>query len=1049
MLTIGKLGAGQERYYLDKVAEGAEDYYSGEGEAEGRWMGDAAEDLGLHGKVGPDQLTAMLTGRNPLDGEPLGMRGVPGRGPVPGFDLTFSAPKSVSLLWALGGPQAAVEVNEAHRCSVEAALAYVQREACWTRRGAGGKEFVHGNGFLATAFDHRSSRAGDPHLHTHVLIANATKGPDGRWTRLYHPAIYDHAKTAGYIYEAQLRHELSRRLDVEWQPVRNGIAEVEGFADEHLREFSTRRQQILEAAGPGASARARQIANLTTREAKERDVSRETLYGRWHSKAQEIGLDRETIERTFDPEAFRRISDPGAPAVARTVSTEQVDRAVTAGVSHFDRRDAIQAVADSLPNGAPAAEVEQLADAFLASEAVIRIGESPKGERFTTQRIWELEQTALATAERMRSEGSSPAGELIAARVIGARPTLKDDQRKMVRRLLSDAEGVAVVIGEAGTGKTFAIVAAAEGWAQAGVELRAAAPTWRAANVLRSEGLPATSVAGLLAELDRAKQGGGEAMSQGSVLLIDEAGMVDSATLARLISHADQAQAKLVLVGDPQQLGEIEAGGMFRALAERSEPIYLDEVIRHHHDLDREAAKRIREGEGREALDLYRSEERVIVAPNAEARREAMVADWHQAFERGEDAVMVAKRNVEVERLNELAREVMRERGRLGAEEIEVGEARFAAGDQVITRVNDRQADIYNRERWTVAEVDAEQRRVVLDGVDTDRRVEIGADYLARTNPHNDAPALEHAYAVTTYSAQGTTVDRAYVMADPSMDKQELYVAASRSREQTYLYATPEIQAQREEYAPRSPYLREGIPHIAEAAERDRAQIAAHDVALRSELARSPTSELIERRAELQQRRFEEGGKAHRIREASEDVGRSEAALASVERQIEKAQGAGRAGRKELPELWRTHEWVSMGLENRQRRLQELPQPQHKQATEAELAVLGEILAQRRRLAVTAARLAPPEYITKELGERPTDPAKRKAWEGGVEAIEGYRQERGVKDRSRAFGAEPKDGAERARREAQLRQLRQVQRELGREHHEHTRELGRGMGIGR
>ncbi len=215
MLTIGKLGAGQERYYLDKIAEGAEDYYSGEGEAEGRWMGDAAEELGLYGEVDPDQLKAMLTGRNPVDGEPLlGMRGVAGKGAVPGFDLTFSAPKSVSLLWALGGPVAAAEVSHAHRRSVEAALDYMQREACWTRRGAGGSEFVKGNGYLAAAYVHRSSRNGDPQLHTHVLIANATKGPDGRWTRLYHLAIYDHAKTAGYIYEAQLRHELSRSLGV-------------------------------------------------------------------------------------------------------------------------------------------------------------------------------------------------------------------------------------------------------------------------------------------------------------------------------------------------------------------------------------------------------------------------------------------------------------------------------------------------------------------------------------------------------------------------------------------------------------------------------------------------------------------------------------------------------------------------------------------------------------------------------------------------------------------------------------------------------------------
>ena len=759
MLTIGKLGIGQENYYLDKVAEGAEDYYSGEGEAEGRWMGEAAEELGLDGEVGPDQLKAMLTGRNPVDGEPLvGMRGVPSKGAVPGFDLTFSAPKSVSLLWALGGAEAGSAASRAHSRSVEAALDYMQREACWTRRGAGGSEFVKGNGYLATAYVHRSSRNGDPQLHTHVLIANATKGPDGRWTRLYHPAIYDHAKTAGYIYEAQLRHELSRDLGVGWQEVRNGIAEIDGFADEHLRAFSTRRAEILEAAGPDASARARQIANLTTRAAKEKGVTRETLRERWQAKASEIGLDCAEISRSFDP---------GAPAVARTVSTWQVDRAVTAGVSHFDRRDAIQAVAGLLPEGAEAVHVERMADDYLASDAVIRIAEAQKGARYTTRRIWELERDALAAIERMRSQGPPPAGELIAARVIESRPTLKDDQREMVRRLLASSEGVAVVIGEAGTGKTFAIVAAAEGWAQAGVELRAAAPTWRAANVMRDEGLPATSIAALLAELGRAEAGDGDGLARGSTLLIDEAGMADTATTARLIALAEAAQAKLVLVGDPEQLGEIGAGGLFRGIAERSEPIYLDQVIRHEHELDREAARRIREGTGSEAFDLYQSEGRITVAPDSEARRLAMVADWHMAFERDRDAVMVAKRNAEVERLNAMGREVRWQAEKLGPEEIQVGEARFAAGDQVITRVNDRQVDIYNRERWHVAEVDVKRERMVLDGIGQAKRVEIDREYLSKVNPHSEAPALEHAYAITTYSAQGTTVDQAFVMVDP------------------------------------------------------------------------------------------------------------------------------------------------------------------------------------------------------------------------------------------------------------------------------------------
>ncbi|HYC81676.1 MAG TPA: MobF family relaxase, partial [Solirubrobacterales bacterium] len=580
-LSIGKVGAGKERYYEAKVAEGRADYYAGEGEAEGFWLGRAAAELELEGKIEPGQLGAMLTGLNPVGGEPLGLKSAPGRAPVPGFDLTFSAPKSVSLTWALGGHPVSGQVREAHHAAVAEALDYMERHASWARRGKGGAQFIPGNGFVAAAYVHRSSRAGDPQLHTHVLIANATKGPDGRWSRLYHPAIYEHARTAGFIYEAHLRHELTRRLGIEWQPVKNGIADVRGFSSQEIRRFSTRRAEILAAAGEGASARAMQVATLETRKAKDRDLTTESLREAWRAKGAEIGLDREAIAGRLGHER------PG-----RTVLTvQQIERSVTEHVSHFDRRDAIRAVAENLPHGAPAAEIEELADAFLASGSVIEIAETPRGPRFTTERIWRLEQRALAVAGDMHAaEGIGAVDPILVCRVLDARPSLKPDQRAMVARLLAGGRGLEVVIGEAGAGKTYATVAAAAGWASAGYELQVAAPTWRAANVLRAEGLPATTVAGLLGRLDAGAEAGSQRLRPGSIILVDEAGMVDSASLARLIGHADQAQAKLVLVGDPEQLSEVEAGGVFAAIAKRSEPIHLDEVIRHRHELDREAA---------------------------------------------------------------------------------------------------------------------------------------------------------------------------------------------------------------------------------------------------------------------------------------------------------------------------------------------------------------------------------------------------------------------------------------------------------------------------
>jgi conjugative relaxase-like TrwC/TraI family protein len=937
MISIGKLGAGQEAYYTEKVAEGAEDYYSGEGEAEGQWIGDAAAELGLSGDVHPAQLPAMLTGNNPATGEPLGLRPVGGKGPVPGFDLTFSAPKSVSLTWALGGPEVAAKVQAAHERSIQAALGYMQRHACWTRRGAGGAEFVQGNGYLAAAYRHRSSRNGDPQLHTHVLVANATKGPDGKWSRLYHPAIYEHAKTAGYLYEAQLRHELSRTLGVQWQEVRRGIAEIEGFRDEWLRAFSTRRAEILEAAGPGASAKARQVATLTTRHAKDREIEPEGLRERWTERAAEIGLTREGIAATQG-----RAVEPKA-----SLTLDALDHAVTAHAAHFDRREAIQAVADLLPSGAPAKEVEATADAFLASEFVIRVSEGAKGERFTTQRIWELERGALQSAEKMASEPRGFDGEVIAVRTIKDRPTLKPDQRRMVERLLAGREGIVVVIGEAA------------------------------------------------------------------------------------------------------QLDAIEAGGLFSAIAERTDPVGLDEVIRHNYALDREAAKRIREGEGAQALSLYRSEERVTVAPDAEARREAMVADWLASYRAGDDALMVAQRNAEVERLNATAREALRAEGTLGEREVMAGGAPFAAGDQVITRVNDHANHIYNRERWQVAEVDPERRRIVLEGIDRDRTVEVGPEYLAQTTLGGEVSALQHAYAVTTYCAQGATVDRAYVMADPSMDRQEFYVATSRSREETYLYATAEHDSGREEFAPPSVEERGALGQLAQSAERDRSQSAAHDEAKRAELAKLPTPQLAERHRELERPADNEFRQERACAEKVKEVEHCRERLERAVAERETAEGLPRRERKvELPQARLSERWAEERLAEHSEALRGMEPPTD--SARREHAIAERLLAERVEQALTAARIEPPKYVTKELGERPSDPTQAKAWDKGVRGIESYRQEHGVTDKKRALGKEPKEIGRQAARERAQRRLREAQRGLGRgQQLGRSRDTGRSLGIGR
>ena len=177
VLSIGKLGRGQENYYLETVAKGVEDYYVGRGEAPGRWLGSMTSELGLDGRVSAEHLRQVLAGVDPTSGGRFA-RG--GEHRVPGFDLTFCAPKSVSVLWGLGDRDISAAVRAAHDTSVDAAVQYLEDQACWSRRGTNGFVKLPGDGFVAAAFRHRTSRAGDPHLHTHVVVSNATRSADGR-----------------------------------------------------------------------------------------------------------------------------------------------------------------------------------------------------------------------------------------------------------------------------------------------------------------------------------------------------------------------------------------------------------------------------------------------------------------------------------------------------------------------------------------------------------------------------------------------------------------------------------------------------------------------------------------------------------------------------------------------------------------------------------------------------------------------------------------------------------------------------------------------------
>jgi Ti-type conjugative transfer relaxase TraA len=793
MLSLGVLAPGKAQYYLDTVASGVEDYYTGAGEAPGQWVGRAAELLGLEGEVVGDDLHAVLASRHPETGDRLTRaQGAP---KVPGFDATFSAPKSVSLLFAIGSPEVSNEVRNAHDTAVERALEVLEDETARARRGKGGLTQVGADGFVATAFRHRTSRAGDPQLHTHVLIANIVHCPDDdRWSALDARPLFGWAKTAGYLYEAQLRAELTRRLGVTWDPVSNGISDIIGIDREVVWEFSQRRQQIedhLDERGL-TSARSAQIAAYATREAKDPTVTVDDLVPEWRDRAAAFGIDERTLDNLC---GVSRRHDVAQPVTGRVFDQLASPSGLTEKRSTFGRRDVIMAICDALPAGGDADEIVRMADAFLVSHDIVPLG-TIEGERirradgtsaparvddtrFTTAEMLATERRVVKIAESRRDASVGVAGiaELDAA--IDRRPTLSAEQRNMVVAVCSSGAGVDIVEGVAGAGKTFALAAARDAWTASGYEVVGAALAARAAQQLEEgSGIRSSTVDRLLGRLDRSNA---SVLTGHHVVVIDEAAMVGTRKLLRLLEHAQRADAKVVLVGDPRQLPEIEAGGAFAGLARRLDASELADNRRQQEPWEVDALAELRTGDTDLALDAYRSRGRVHEASTAADAMDQLVDDWWAAREQGEQPVMVAGRRSQVDALNRIARSALQDAGEIGSDLVASRDLRFAVGDEVLALRNDYRVGVLNGTRGTVTEIDREHHQVVV-AVGDQRSLSIPFDYIA--NGH-----LSHAYAMTIHKAQGVTADRVLLLADDTLWREHAYTGLSRgvARNDVYL----------------------------------------------------------------------------------------------------------------------------------------------------------------------------------------------------------------------------------------------------------------------
>jgi AAA domain/TrwC relaxase len=665
------------------------------------------------------------------------------------------------------------------------------------RVGAQGAYRHETHGLLAVVIEHAWARAvsadatPDPQLHTHVVVANMAKSCEDEceWWRTLdmQPVLREWKRAASATYQAVLRHEVSSRLGWEWAEPRNNLAELKQWPTSVLRAFSRRREQI-EAFLAGSEptwARA-QAAAIQTRQAK----------GAPRDEAVDRAAARARLGEHLNARQLEALLAPGhnapAPLEARQLGGVfqrlAGEHGLTERESSFSRGDVVRELAFALGSAPDTDSLLVAAGAFLALDEVVQLDE----RRFTTRGLQAAEHRVTQLAEQpapralVLAPDQADIGITSIERERGF--ALSDEQRNLVHGVTADQRSVSLVRAVAGSGKTTTLAAIARAYEHAGIPVAGVAPTGAAARVMSEAGILARTVDRALVDRQRALRAGMRPTR--GIVLVDEAGAIGTRTLARLAEACARADAKLMLVGDDAQLPAVAAGVAYANLIDQQRPVHTLQTPRRfltpsgEPDLaEARALANLRAGtlEGAAAYLNHKQQTGAVRALDRAAALSA-AADWHAAhLARGADPARIAliARSQELRRrLNQRARESMRDGGHLGPDVHGLARVPLAVGDVVVCRRNDTRLAVTNGARGRVAQITDDQ--ITLDMTDQ-RRVSIPAAYAR-------AGDLEHAYAITGHLAQAATFDAAMVIAPPNHHTQQWsYTALSRSRSPTQL----------------------------------------------------------------------------------------------------------------------------------------------------------------------------------------------------------------------------------------------------------------------
>jgi DNA primase catalytic core len=766
---------------------------------------------------------------------------------VAGFDLTFSPVKSVSALWAVADPHVAGVIERAHTRAVHDALAYLERAALYTREGTNGVRQVETRGLVAAAFTHRDSRAGDPDLHTHVAVANKVQTRDtGRWLAVDGRVLFKAAVTASETYNTRLEHHLHTALGVRFaeRPGRDArkrpVREIVGVDPALNARWSSRRVSIearrrvlasrFQAAHgrpptPVESIQLAQQATLETRQAKHEPRSLAEQRAAWAEQAREVlGGDRRVtrmIRAALNPPK-RDAERVDAAWVARTAA--EILATLQERRSHWQawhvHAEALRRVRGAdLPTTDLDPVVALLVGEVLTghSVALTRPGDdvdvpaalrrSDGASVYTVAGSAQYTSPALLTAEArvvartgQRDGRRAPTAAVEAALQASAAAgvPLNAGQAALVREMATSGARVRLAIAPAGAGKTTAMRALTGAWVRGGGTVVGLAPSAAAAIVLgESTGAPTDTIAKLIWHLDHPTMGElpGWARRVGprSLVVVDEAGMADTLSLAKVVEFVTGRGGSVRLVGDDQQLAAVGAGGVLRDITATHGALQLSELMRFTDPAEGAASLALRDGLP-EALGFYLDRDRVHVGDLTTLTDDVFTA-WRHSHTTGRDALMLAPTRDLVSELNQRARAHRltthpqpnsKSKSLSRSRTVTLADGNLAsAGDTVITRTNDRTLRtsatdwVKNGDRWHVTGV-ARCGAVTVRHTRTHRRVTLPADYVAES--------VELGYAATIHTAQGVTADTSHTLLTGAESRQLAYTALTRGRHANHLY---------------------------------------------------------------------------------------------------------------------------------------------------------------------------------------------------------------------------------------------------------------------